>query len=66
MISPRPLSTEDLAHVALVTPASIRVRLCRTGSYFGLQPVKLPNGRLAWPHDSEKRLTAIQRQGEVA
>jgi len=40
------LTTEALAALAAVKPTSIRVRLCRTGSYFGLHPKKLPNGRL--------------------
>jgi hypothetical protein len=26
-----------------------RARLCRTGSYFGIRPLKLANGHLAWP-----------------
>jgi hypothetical protein len=50
------LSTESLAAIAQVKPSSIRVRYCRTGSYFGLRPMKLPNGRLAWPDDAEQRL----------
>jgi hypothetical protein len=50
------LSTDDLAELAQTKPGSIRVRLCRTGSYFGICPKKLPNGRLAWPEDSQERL----------
>jgi hypothetical protein len=59
---PRPthpphLSTEDLAQSLKITPGTIRTRLCRTGSYFGLRPLKLPNGRLLWPGDAVERLT---------
>ena len=37
-------------------PESIRVRLCQTGSYFGVTPRKLPNGRLLWPADAAEQL----------
>lgn len=60
------LSTEALAEELLVKPASIRVRLCRTGSYFGLVPTKLPNGRLSWPGDAYEKLTAKKTAKEVA
>lgn len=52
------LRTDDLAQAIGVKPGSIRTRLCRTGSYFGLRPKKLPNGRLLWPGDSVEQLTA--------
>lgn len=52
----RPLTTEALAHSLGLQSNSIRVRLCRTGSYFGLTPDKLPNGRLLWPADSKAQL----------
>ena len=55
------LTTEDFAAANLVKPNTIRVRLCRTGSYFGVIPEKLPNGRLAWPADGPSRL----RQGKA-
>lgn len=55
-----PLSTAELAALAKVKPTSIRVRLCETGSYFGLRPQKLPNGRLLWPADSLERLAAYR------
>tara|TARA_R110002074_G_scaffold402332_1_gene607501 strand:+ start:8478 stop:8705 length:228 start_codon:yes stop_codon:yes gene_type:complete len=43
------LTTDDFAESLNTKPHSIRVRLCRTGSYFGIVPDKLPNGRLQWP-----------------
>ncbi|MEW6444514.1 MAG: DNA-binding protein [Thermodesulfobacteriota bacterium] len=61
-----PLSTAELAALAKVKPASIRVRLCQTGSYFGLRPQKLPNGRLVWPSDSLERLAAYRPEREEA
>ncbi len=54
----RPISTEELAAGCMVRPASIRVKLCREGHYFGLVPDKLPNGRLAWPADWRERMVA--------
>ena len=43
------LSAEQFAALNQVKPQSVRSRLCRTGSYFGIRPIKLANGRLAWP-----------------
>lgn len=61
------LSTEDFGLAIGVKPQSIRVRLCRTGSYFGIRPGKLPNGRLAWPSNAPTRLvTGGDRPGRAA
>ena len=43
------LSAEQFAALNQVKSQSVRARLCRTGSYFGVVPLKLANGRLAWP-----------------
>ena len=45
------ISTETFAARRLVKPESVLSRLCRTGSYFGVRPHKLANGRLLWPDD---------------
>ena len=58
-----PLTTEALAARLGVKPQTIRAALCRTGSYFGLQPVKLPNRFLLWPGDSLERLAAGKAKG---
>ncbi|MBY8964302.1 MAG: hypothetical protein MRY81_15800 [Donghicola eburneus] len=52
----RGISTEALGYAIGSKAASIRVRYCRTGSYYGIKPTKLPNGRLLWPEDSLDRL----------
>lgn len=58
MYSNRPkLSTGELSTLLKTQPASIRSQLSKAGSYFGLSPTKLPNGRLLWPADSLERLT---------
>ena len=46
------LSTQDFAEKLLVTPGTVRQRLCRTQSYFGVKPLKGPNGRLLWPKEA--------------
>lgn len=43
-------SCEQFAASNQVKAQSVRARLCRTGSYFGIRPVKLANGRLAFPN----------------
>ena len=43
------VSTEHFARRNMVKPQSVRARLCRFGSYFGIRPLKLKNGRLGWP-----------------
>ena len=42
-------SGEQFAALNQVKAQTVRARLCRTGSYFGVAPLKLANGRLAWP-----------------
>ncbi len=43
------LSCERFAALNQVKPQSVRARICKTGSYFGVVPRKLANGRLAFP-----------------
>lgn len=43
------LSAEQFAALNQVKSQSVRARMCRTGSYFGVRPLKLANGRLAFP-----------------
>ena len=59
---PTGLSTTELARSIGLAPDSIRVHLCKRGSYFGLVPGRLPNGRLIWPADSLERLKARAEQ----
>ena len=51
-----PLTTPQLARAIGMQAESIRVHLCRRGSFYGIQPDKLPNGRLLWPGDTPQRL----------
>jgi len=54
-------STKALAESIEVKPQSIHARVSRFGSYYGLRPIKLPNGRLRWPGNSKELL---KRQGK--
>ncbi|SMF95162.1 hypothetical protein SAMN02949497_2508 [Methylomagnum ishizawai] len=60
------LSTEAFASQLNIKPQSIRARVCRTGSYFGILPKKLPNGRLLWPSDASERLLQMGDKPEGA
>lgn len=42
-------SCEQFAALNQVKAQSVRARLCRFGNYFGVRPIKLANGRLAFP-----------------
>lgn len=44
-----PLDTDQFAANNKVKAQTVRKRFCETGSYFGIKPKKLMNGRLAWP-----------------
>ena len=51
------LTTKLLARSLGIQPQSIRARYSKVGVYFGLKPLKCPNGRLLWPADAVERLT---------
>ncbi|WP_211468465.1 DNA-binding protein [Collimonas silvisoli] len=54
--SNRRLTTEELAAVLAMCSQTLRKRLSQTGSYYGVRPIKLPNGKLRWPADSFDQL----------
>jgi hypothetical protein len=45
-------NTKSLAGKLNIKPESIVRRLSQTGSYFGIVPQKLANGRLLWPENA--------------
>lgn len=53
---PQSISTEQFAELLNGKPSTIRTRLCKTGSYYGIKPIKLPSGRLLWPADAVQSL----------
>lgn len=56
------LTTDAFAAQYLVGPQTVRKRLSRHGSYFGIKPLRLPNGRLLRPVDSIKALIEESKQ----
>jgi hypothetical protein len=50
------LKTEHFALQHLVEAQTVRKQYAANGSYFGIRPLPLPNGRLLWPDDSIERL----------
>ncbi|TMO09466.1 hypothetical protein [Pseudoalteromonas sp. S558] len=52
------LTTEQFALALHGKPSTIRTRLCKTGSFYGIKPIKLPSGRLLWPADAVQALLA--------
>ncbi|RIV48820.1 DNA-binding protein [Burkholderia pseudomallei] len=42
--------TDQFAELNGVKAQSVRKRYAKTGSYFGVRPLKLANRRLKWPH----------------
>lgn len=51
------LTTEQLADALSLRPQTLRKRYSKTGTYFGLRPLKLPNGKLRWASNSIDLLT---------
>ncbi|WP_230414549.1 DNA-binding protein [Collimonas silvisoli] len=51
------LTTEQLAEALSLKPNTLRSRFSKTGTYFGLRPVKLPNGKLRWAVNAVELLT---------
>lgn len=54
----KPLQTKELAEQLGTSAESIRVALCRRGSFYGVVPKKTPSGRLLWPSDAVERVLA--------
>jgi len=44
------LSTDEFARNNGVKAQTVRVRLCRFGSYYGITPLKLANRKTLWPN----------------
>lgn len=52
----RRITTEDLARMVGVKGPSIRTALSLKGHYWGLKPIKAPNGRLLWNEEDVEAL----------
>ena len=56
------LTTHDVAKSLGVRNRTITERLCRHGHLFGVQPIKLHNGRLAFPDDTIEQIRSQSRK----
>lgn len=52
VIIARPLTTKEFAAAINLQDQSVRKRVNQTGSYFGIEPKKGPNGRWQWAPNS--------------
>jgi len=51
------LTTEQLALILGMKPQTLRKHHSEFGSYYGIRPSKLPNGKLRWPSNALDILT---------
>ena len=49
-------STDELAAMGKVRPATLIASLSAKGHWLGLRPVRLPNRRLMWPADEARQV----------
>lgn len=56
-------STDQFACQLGIRPQTARKRYSQTGSYYGIRPLKLPNGKLRWP---SKALEILSNQSRAA
>ncbi len=56
------MTTNDFADQINILGSSIHRRVCITGSYYGVVPTKVPNGRLDWPDDARAQLITVRNE----
>lgn len=49
-------STEQAAAALGIRPQTLRASFCKTGSYYGVIPTKMPNRMLRWDAEAIERL----------
>jgi hypothetical protein len=59
------VTTNEFAAKIGIQHTSIHRRVCITGSYFGIRPTRLVNGRLIWPDDAVEQLVT-QRKSKAS
>jgi hypothetical protein len=52
----RLLTTREVAEMMRVTQGTVHKRVSAHGDFWGVQPIKGPNGRLLWTADDIHRL----------
>ncbi|MGQ3003532.1 MAG: hypothetical protein ACT6UH_09040 [Hydrogenophaga sp.] len=53
-------TTDEFASALRTKAQTIRKRYCLHGSYFGIRPLRLPNGKLLWPDATLENLICEQ------
>jgi len=54
------LTTDEFADQRRTKTQTVRKHYCTRGSYFGIRPLRLPNGKLLWPDGTLEQLFAEQ------
>lgn len=54
------LTTDEFADQRRTKTQTVRKHYCTRGSYFGIRPLRLPNGKLLWPDGTLEQLYAEQ------
>lgn len=50
------LTTKEVAERMRIAPTTVHKRCCAHGDFWGVLPVKAPNGRLLWPMEAIQAL----------
>ena len=50
------ITTEEFASLLALRSQTLRKQFCVNGHYFGVKPIKMPNGRLMWPANALEQL----------
>lgn len=58
------LTTDEFALQRRTNSQTVRKRYCQHGSYFGIRPLRLPNGKLLWPDGTLEQLL-LEQLGEM-
>jgi hypothetical protein len=62
----RVISTAEFARAINSKPQTLRKHYCVCGHFYGVRPIKLPTGRLAWPAEGvESVLAGASRRAEA-
>ena len=63
MSTQRFLTTKEVAERMRITSTTVHKRCCAHGDFWGVLPVKAPNGRLLWPVDAIQALLERHEAG---
>lgn len=64
MSAQRFLTTKEVAGLMRVAATTVHKRHCAFGDFWGVLPVKTPNGKLLWPADAIEALLGRHEAGQ--